>query len=127
MTLKQTIVDELLNSVEDSEHLEEVVRKFSKSKGPFYAALGEATSQLLSRLRKVREEIAAAEERQASLDQEVESLVGQILAIEQRTKPLLGRRHPHGWRVRHERGQQEASDRNDPASHHEQIHSMSGV
>jgi len=90
MTLKQTITEELLDSVADPGELEEVIRKYSKSKGPFYAALGQATTTLLSKLRNVREETDAAEERQATLDQEVEKLVGQIVAIEQR----IEERHP---------------------------------
>jgi len=84
MTLKQTITDELLNSVADPGELEEVVRKYSRSKGPFYAALAEATSQLLNRLGKLQQQTTATEERQSSLDQQVESLVGQIVRIEKR-------------------------------------------
>ncbi len=61
MTLKQTITDELLNSIADPGELEEVVRKYSKSKGPFYSALAEATSQLLRRLGKARQQTVASE------------------------------------------------------------------
>ena len=65
MTLKQTISDELLNSVADPGKLEEVVRKYSRSKGPFYAALCVATTELLGRLEKAGQQTAATENHQA--------------------------------------------------------------
>lgn len=84
MTLKGTIVVELLNSIADPGELEEVVRKYSRSKGPFYAALAEATAQLLRRLGNLQRQTTAAEERQTSLEQIIGSLVDQIHGIEKR-------------------------------------------
>ncbi|MCZ6580020.1 MAG: hypothetical protein O6840_00120 [Nitrospirae bacterium] len=46
MTLKATITQELLDAADDPLGLEEVFRRHSHSKGPFYGALAEATTQL---------------------------------------------------------------------------------
>ena len=93
MTLKQTITEELLDSIADPGGLEEVQRKYSKSKGPYYLALAEATSQLLNRLQRARQQTASAESHKASLDHEVKEmeekrklLDGQIVGREQRVR-----------------------------------------
>ena len=46
MSKKDDIVEGLLGSVDDPDELEEVFRRYGSSKGPFYLALAEATSQL---------------------------------------------------------------------------------
>ena len=60
MTLKQTITQELLDSVDDQVGLEDVFRRYSHSKGPFYLGLAEATSQLELRLQEAMQELIEA-------------------------------------------------------------------
>ena len=60
MTLKRTITEQLLNCVDDPGGLEEVFRRHSRSKGPLYSALAEATGQLQRRLEALRFEASEA-------------------------------------------------------------------
>ena len=50
MTRTETITRELLEAAHDPAALEDVFRRHSHSKGPLYAALAEATTQLCERL-----------------------------------------------------------------------------
>lgn len=52
----------LLNAVEHPEQLEKIPRTYSRSKGPYYAALLEATNQLQDQLDELLEEIFDANE-----------------------------------------------------------------
>ncbi len=58
MTLRETITEELLNAVEHPEQLENISRNYSRSKGPYYAALLDATNQLQDQLDELLEEIS---------------------------------------------------------------------
>ena len=93
MTLKQTITEELLDSVDDPVGLEEVFRQRSRSKGPFYMGLAEATSELRRRLETARKQTAAAEALRDSLDREVETLAEQRRILEEQVQTLAQRVH----------------------------------
>ena len=46
MTLKETIVRELLESVDNPAGPQEILNRYSRSKGPLYIGLAEATAAL---------------------------------------------------------------------------------
>ncbi len=74
MTLRETITEELLNAVEHPEQLENISRTYSRSKGPYYAALLDATNQLQEQLDELLEEISDAIEQKAELGKQVSNL-----------------------------------------------------
>lgn len=84
MTLKGTVTQEFLDSVDDPDGIEAVFKRFSGSKGPLYQGLAAATATLRGRLGKLQQQTAVAEARQSSLEQKVESQAGQIEVIEKR-------------------------------------------
>ena len=61
MTIKQTVIDELLDAVDDPAVLEGIFRRYSRSKGPFYLGLAEATCRLESRFHEARQTALEAE------------------------------------------------------------------
>ena len=91
MTLKQTIANELLDSVDDPVGLEQIFRQHSRSKGPFYLGLADATSELWTRLKAVREQNAASEELHDSLNRDVETLAKQRQSLEEQVQRLAQR------------------------------------
>ena len=89
MTLKQIITEELLESVDEPARLEEVFRRYSKSKGPFYLALADATSQLYEEFYKVDLDLSETKARRDLLREQVddlehrgEDLKGKVTAME---------------------------------------------
>jgi len=50
MTLKERITQELLESIGDPAGLEEVLKRNSRSKGPLYLGLAQATTEIYERL-----------------------------------------------------------------------------
>ena len=88
MTLKQTITNELLESVDNSIELEEIFRRYSRSKGPFYLGLADATSELWGRLKAARQQTAAAEEFHSSLKRDIETLAEQRDLLEEQVQSL---------------------------------------
>ena len=83
MSKKDDIVEELLDSVDDPTELENVFRRYSSSKGPFYLALAEATSQLDEGFRNAAREAADAAVQKENLHEELDSLAGQKWELEQ--------------------------------------------
>lgn len=73
MSKKDDIVVALLDSVDDPEELEEVFRRYSSSKGPFYLALAEATSQLDDDFRNAVREATDAATQKTHRKQELDS------------------------------------------------------
>ena len=73
MTIKQTIVDELL-ACTDGPELKQVMDKYRRSKGPLFAALAEATSRL-------RHRIAAAHEQATNVEARKDLLANQVIAL----------------------------------------------
>ena len=74
MSKKDDLVVALLESVDDPEELEEVFRRYSSSKGPFYLALAEATSQLDDDFRNAAREATDAATHKTHRKQELDSL-----------------------------------------------------
>ncbi len=74
MSKKDDIVVALLDSVDDPEELEEVFRRYSSSKGPFYLALAEATSQLDDDFRNAARDATDAATQKTHRKQELDSL-----------------------------------------------------
>ena len=71
MTLTRTITDELLDSVGETGGLDEVLRRRSRSKGPLYAALSDATVELTQRLELLHDHIQKADVHSSELDGEI--------------------------------------------------------
>ena len=67
MTLRETITEELLNA-------ENISRTYRRSKGPYYAALLDATNQLQDQLDELLEEITDAIEQKVDLGKQVSNL-----------------------------------------------------
>ena len=93
MTLTRTIFEELLDSVGEPGGLDEVLRKRSRSKGPLYAALSDATMELTHRLERLGDRVQAADARGTELDDEVaesegyrDGLIEQIDALDIQVK-----------------------------------------
>jgi len=91
MTLRETITEELLNAVEHPEQLENISRTYSRSKGPYYAALLDATNQLQEQLDELLEEISDAIEQKRVLEQQVttqhekrDGLAQEVQVVEER-------------------------------------------
>ena len=91
MTLRETITEELLNAVEHPEQLENISRTYSRSKGPYYAALLDATNQLQDQLDELLEEISDAIEQKRVLEQQVttqhekrDGLAQEVQVVEER-------------------------------------------
>jgi len=91
MTLRETITEELLNAVEHPEQLENISRTYSRSKGPYYAALLDATNQLQDQLGELLEEISDAIEQKRVLGQQVttqhekrDGLAQEVQVVEER-------------------------------------------
>jgi len=93
MTLTRTITDELLDSVGETGGLDEVLRRRSRSKGPLYAALSDATMELTQRLELLHDHIQEADVHSSELDEEIErsnefrdGLIEQIDGLERQVK-----------------------------------------
>ena len=81
MTIKQTIVDELLECGDDPTALKEVFDRYSRSKGPLYSALSEATS-------RVRQQLGAAHKRYLHVEDQRDLLAEQVEALAERQETL---------------------------------------
>ncbi len=91
MTLREIITEELLNAVEHPEQLENISRTYGRSKGPYYAALLDATNQLQDQLDELLEEISDAIEQKKVLEQQVttqhdkrDGLAQEVQVVEER-------------------------------------------
>ena len=73
MTLKETIVRELLESVDDPTGPQDVLNRYSKSKGPLYIGLAEATNVLERRVSVARAESTQFESRRDELQEALEA------------------------------------------------------
>jgi DNA repair exonuclease SbcCD ATPase subunit len=74
MTVKDTITRELLDCAGDPGEVEAIFQKYSRSKGPLYNALAEATNQLRGQLEGIRDEVIESTERRDELKNDLESL-----------------------------------------------------
>ena len=74
MTLKQTITQELLDAVDDQGGLEDVFRRYSHSKGPFYLGLAEATFQLELRFNEAVQQAFEAKSQKQDRQEQRDSL-----------------------------------------------------
>ena len=81
MTVKETITKEFLDCLHEPSGLESVFQRHSRSKGPLYSALAEATTQLRQRLEKTWEETHEAETQR-------DQLIDQVEALEERHREL---------------------------------------
>ncbi len=73
-TRKETITKELLDFIDNRSELEAVFERHSRSKGPFYLALAEATSQLQQRLRQIREDLTNLDIKRDWLEDRIDAL-----------------------------------------------------
>ena len=60
-TLTQTITSELLDAVDDDGALKAVLQRHSRSKGPLYHALAQASSEMQQRLQRARTDLSRIE------------------------------------------------------------------
>jgi len=81
MSIKETITKELLDRIDDPAGLEEVLKRHSRSKGPLYLAIAEATTALGSGLETL------VQNRQA-IQKELDQLQAQVQSLEERQKVL---------------------------------------
>ena len=89
MTLKQTITREVLESVEDPAGPRDVLNRYSRSKGPLYLALAEATNQLQRRVSAASLEMATVESRRDELQVRLEAVYQERQELEEKVQ-LLG-------------------------------------
>ena len=99
-TLTETIVEKLLDAVDDPAELQCVLQEHGHSKGPLYLALAQATTQLVERLaelstkcQEVREDyqrkqaaVQASEAKLADLDRRLSARTDELTALEQRVE-----------------------------------------
>ena len=90
MTIKQTIVDELLDCG-DGPVLKQVMDRYAKSKGPLYSALAEATSALRHRLEATHKQNVKMEFQRDSLADQIEALVERQETLEEQVSDLQGK------------------------------------
>lgn len=104
MSIKETIIKELLDHISEPAGLEEVYKRHSRSKGPLYSALAEATNELRLEyedlLQKIRQmsaqrdeaesEIQTLEERRRSLELKAQGLEGELGPKEERLSNVQG-------------------------------------
>lgn len=88
MSIKDTIVRELLDNADDATGLEEVFRRYGRSKGPFYLALAEATTALVSELETLVQNKQAAQQELDGLHTEVKTLQERRQALDQTAQGL---------------------------------------
>ena len=88
MTLKERISQELLDSIGDPVVLEEVLKRHSRSKGPLYLGLAQATTELCERLAFAFSEIGDAEEQRQSLAAQLEALSKQKQGLQMAVQEL---------------------------------------
>ncbi len=74
MTLTEEIAQKLLNAVGHPGELENIRRTYSRNKGPYYAALGDVTSQLQDQLEELADEIWEMQQQKKDLDQQIATL-----------------------------------------------------
>ena len=88
MTLREKITEELLYSIGDPAGLEDVLKRHSRSKGPLYLGLAQATTGLCERLAFAFSEIGYAEEQKESLAEQVETLGEQHQKLQESVQRL---------------------------------------
>ena len=88
MTIKDTIVKELLDCANDPTGLEEVFKRHGRSKGPLYAALLDATTQLRGQYEGLMQETQRLAARQARAESEITVLEGRQRSLELEAKDL---------------------------------------
>ncbi len=88
MTLKETIAREFLDAMENSDGLDGVFQRHNRSKGPLYAGLAEATSQLRHRLERVQHETVESVAERDQLRNEVKALEGQRKELDSKVQTL---------------------------------------
>lgn len=88
MTLKETIVRELLESVDDPAGPQEILNRYSRSKGPLYLGLAEATNVLERRVSVARAESAQFESRRDELQEELEAKHRERQELEEKVQSL---------------------------------------
>ncbi len=74
MTLTQTITEELLNYLGEPGGIEQVLQKYSRSKGPLYSALASATVEMRQRISHLQQQIREAEAKSGPLKNEVANM-----------------------------------------------------
>jgi len=87
-TLTQTITSELLDAVDDDGALKAVLQRHSRSKGPLYHALAQATSQLHHRLDKARTDLSGTETQRKRIEDRVQALAQQCEELDARRQAL---------------------------------------
>lgn len=90
-TRKETVTRELLDSVNDPSGLEAVFERHRQSKGPFYLALAEATSQIQQRLRQAGENLSGLETKKDQLEEFIEALEARHGELEEKESVLVER------------------------------------
>ena len=88
MTLKETIVRELLESVDNPAGPQEILNRYSRSKGPLYIGLAEATNALERRVSVARAESAQFESRRDELQEELEAKNRERQELEEKVQSL---------------------------------------
>jgi len=82
MTLKQIIIRELLDTVNEPAKLEKIFRRYSGSEGPFCSGLATAMSQLETRFQEARRTALEAESQKQDLQEQLDSLEEQRHSLE---------------------------------------------
>jgi len=83
MTIKDTIIEQLLDCADDPSGLAEVLKRHGRSKGPLYLALAEATGLLSSGLQTIADTKQAAQQELDGLHTEVKTLQERRQALDQ--------------------------------------------
>ena len=83
-TLKETVRRELLDNADDPARLEQVFAERSRSKGPFYLGLADATATLSQQFRLLAAASSETEDRKIELDDQVGALSEQQRELEER-------------------------------------------
>jgi len=88
MSIKDTIIKELLDCADDPSGLDEVLKRHSRSKGPLYSALAAATTKLLGQYEEVLQEAQMLGAQRDQAESEIQTLEERRRSLEQTTQGL---------------------------------------
>jgi len=111
MSIKETILKELLDHISEPTGLEEVYKRHSRSKGPLYSALAEATNELRLEYEDLLQKIRQMSAQRDQAESEMQTLEERRRSLELKAQGLEGERGPKEERLSNVQGLLNAADR----------------
>ena len=104
MTLTEQITEQLLDAIEEPGGLDAVYQEFSKSRGPYYQALSNATAQLQEQFEATAQESEALTAHRDFLTEQVSALHDQNKGLEESVQTLVAEVQTAEQRLEEDRG-----------------------